>query len=121
MKKSYVLQSDIDANALMVLVTPQVRHVATLKRIKLPPEAESAGWTEIKVGYSMELLSDVSEYGKIKDITESVFGVDKVYLGIHPIDVDVDYEILTYPFYFYIEVKNKNENSKFYTFVVEFD
>jgi len=118
MLKNYVLQADIEKDFVGVLSTPDIVKPATLKAIKLPPEAEGVGWTEVKVGIANKLVSDPVGFGESEDITDKYFHTDKLYLGYSALTYDLNLKVWKYPFWVVLWVKNKTLSSHLYTFVV---
>ncbi len=121
MLKNYVLQADIDKDFVGVLSTPEIRKPGELIGIKLPPEGGGAGWTEVRVGIANKVIDDTEGFGESKDITDDVFGTEKVYLGYSELVFDADYKIFAYPFWVVLWVKNKTDKANMYTFQVSLE
>ena len=118
MKKTLILQSDIAKDSVCVMSTERFLYPVSIVSIVCPPEVGEFGWTELRVAIARKATLDISDWGQCDDITDSLFGLQKLYLAPYTLRINCSYRQTVLPFWIVLSVKNKTDAEHLYTFQV---
>jgi len=120
--KTITLQQEIKADSLGWLVSERINKTITIKEIRLPSETNAhEGWTEVRI----KLLRgpDISPDALLRaqDITQEVFGTNKIYLDRERVILETDFRIDGIGYCLVFQIKNGTKDGRIYTAQVFYD